>query len=114
MKWLYYAGRLFKQWLLRKPLPLQTVWVTDLPDRLRSRCVYIAGEGGYLWYAAMRCPCNCGATLHMSLMPEGRPKWQLTQHGDGTITLHPSVWRTVDCRSHFFLREGLIHWCSHN
>ncbi len=112
MKKFYYFLRVFKRWLRRQPLPLRTVWITELPERLQSGCVYVAGEGDFLWYAAMRCPCNCGATLHMSLMPEGRPKWQLTEHRDGTISLHPSVWRTKDCKSHFFLREGLIQWCS--
>ena len=114
MKWLYYVGRVLKQWLLRKPLPRWTVWVTDLPERLYPNRIYVAGEGDYLWYVAMCCPCDCGATLYMSLMPEGYPKWQLTQHRDGTITLHPSVWRTIGCRSHFFLREGLVQWCSDN
>ncbi|MHC5779636.1 DUF6527 family protein [Nostoc sp.] len=114
MKWFYYTCRVLKQWLLRQPLPLRTVWVMDLPDELHSRCVYIAGEGKYLWYAAMCCPCNCGATLHMSLMPQGSPRWHLTENVDGTVSLHPSVWRIVDCRSHFFLKKGLIHWCSKN
>ena len=111
MKRLFYIGRVIKYWLLRQPLPLQTVWVADLPDRLHPMRIYIAGEGDFLWYAAMCCPCGCAAILHMSLMPEGRPRWQLTQHRDGTITLHPSVWRTVECRSHFFLQKGRIQWC---
>ncbi|MFX8036043.1 DUF6527 family protein [Acinetobacter baumannii] len=26
-------------------------------------------------------------------------------------TLSPSIWRSKGCRSHFFVREGLIVWC---
>jgi len=111
MKKLYYAVRVLRHWLLRKPLPMWTVWVTDLPDQLHSRRIYVAGEDGYLWYAAMLCPCGCSATLYMSLMPEGRPRWQVTEAQDGTITLDPSVWRTIECKSHFFLQKGLVEWC---
>ncbi len=112
MKLFRYFWRVSKRWLLRQPLPLKTVWILELPEQLQPRCVYVVGEGSYLWYVAMLCPCHCGATIHMSLMPEGRPKWQLTEHRDGTITLIPSVWRTKDCKSHFFLRAGLIQWCN--
>lgn len=31
---------------------------------------------------------------------------------DPSITLQPSVWRKIGCRSHFFLRRGLIQWCA--
>lgn len=41
-------------------------------------------------------------------MKEGRPRWPLDEHEDGTITLHLSVWRKEGCRSHFFLRHGKI------
>ena len=112
MKWLLYLARVVKRWFLRQPVPLRTVKVEELPDQLNPKSVYVVGEGAYLWFVAMLCPCGCGATLHMSLMPEGSPKWHLREHDDGTITLHPSVWRTKDCRSHFFLRQGLIQWCN--
>jgi hypothetical protein len=59
----------------------------------------------------MLCPCGCGETLHMSLLPDSHPKWKLLRHDDGTVSLHPSVWRTKGCRSHFFLRNGMIVWC---
>ena len=104
--WRFVKGRLFRQ-----PVPLKTVKVEELPQKINSYSIYVVGEGAYLWYAAMLCPCGCGATLYMSLMPEGRPRWRLTEHGDGTITLQPSVWRTKDCKSHFFLRKGLVQWC---
>lgn len=41
----------------------------------------------------MLCPCGCGQTLHMSLLAEDRPRWEVTVHDDGTPSLHPSVWR---------------------
>jgi uncharacterized protein DUF6527 len=111
MKWLRNLWNRFWRWVRRAPVPLRTVFVEELPDDLESKSVYLVGEGAYLWIAAMLCPCGCGDTLHMSLLSDGRPKWELIRHGDGTISLRPSVWRTKGCRSHFFLRRGMIVWC---
>ncbi|MGE3467038.1 MAG: DUF6527 family protein [Pyrinomonadaceae bacterium] len=58
----------------------------------------------------MICPCGCGRTLHMNLLPDERPFWTARQHDDGSTTLHPSVWRQKDCQSHFWLRQGRVHW----
>ncbi|MDP9316781.1 MAG: DUF6527 family protein [Chloroflexota bacterium] len=59
----------------------------------------------------MLCPCGCKRTLHMNLIPDEHPCWHLMQHEDGTATLHPSVWRKTDCRSHFVFRHGRVQWC---
>lgn len=99
-------------WLLRQPVPLKTIKVVELPDELEAKKIYVAGENRFLWFAALLCPCGCGAILQVSLLTDTRPRWCLTEHKDGTVSLHPSVWRVKDCRSHFFLRRGLIEWCS--
>lgn len=91
--------------------PMMTVCVTELPDVLDRYSVYVTGEGEHLWFAALQCPCGCGDTLQVSLHPEGRPRWHLTRHWDGTASLMPSVWRGVGCRSHFFLHRGCVKWC---
>lgn len=97
--------------LWRRKLLLQTTWVEDLPDNLAINTIYITGENEHWWFAAMLCPCRCGETLYMNLQPATRPVWQLFRHKEGTITLHPSIWRTVGCRSHFFIRRGRVYWC---
>lgn len=91
--------------------PLTTVHAEELPEVLDPAAVYVLGEGTHRWIVSMICPCGCKATLQMSLLADARPKWKLIEHDDGTISLHPSVWRTEGCRSHFFLRHGLIQWC---
>lgn len=111
MKWLRSLWNRFWRWVKRAPTPLQTVRVEELPEDLDARNIYLVGEGAHLWFAAMLCPCGCGATLHLSFLPDGHPMWELTWYDDGTISLHPSVWRTKGCRSHFFLRKGLVVWC---
>jgi hypothetical protein len=85
--------------------------VDDLPDALRRKTIYIAGEGDHLWYAAMVCPCGCGAILQLCLMDGQRPKWSVEEHDDGTISLYPSIWRKVGCKSHFWIKRGKIVWC---
>lgn len=103
----------FLSWFAwEKPVrPLKTVHADELPDVLDSAAVYVLGESEYCWFVAMTCPCGCKSILQMSLLADAKPRWRLTEHGDGTVTLHPSVWRTEGCRSHFFLRHGFIKWC---
>jgi hypothetical protein len=99
-------------WAPRRGRPLKTIHVEELPEVLDSGAAYVLGEGDYQWFVAMVCPCGCKATLQMSLLADANPKWDLVEHFDnGTITLQPSIWRTVGCRSHFFLRRGMIQWC---
>ena len=82
-----------------------------LPAPLQRRTVYIVQEDGYLEHVSMVCPCSCREILHMNLIPDERPCWSVTNHSDGTISLHPSVWRKRGCQSHFWVRHGRIFWC---
>lgn len=92
--------------------PYRTLVVEDsLPKTLKPRTLYVVQEDGFKEQAAMICPCGCRGVLHMNLLPDERPCWQLTQYLDGTVTLHPSIWRKKDCGSHFWFRRGRIRWC---
>ncbi|MBL4890304.1 MAG: hypothetical protein JKX91_00450 [Rhizobiaceae bacterium] len=82
-----------------------------LPEMLNKGCLYIVSEDGYFEQAALVCPCGCNSILHLNLIADEHPCWTVTTHGDGTSTLHPSVWRKVGCESHFWFRNGEIHWC---
>lgn len=82
--------------------------VTDEPEEVLPRLVYLVGEGAVLWKAVLRCPCGCGAIIQLSLHDEGRPRWVARPHFDGRITIRPSVWRTTGCRSHFVLDRGRV------
>jgi hypothetical protein len=99
-------------WFSRRPRPLQTVYLEELPEKSDPKAVYVLGEGQNRWFVSFLCPCGCGAMLQMSLLSEDKPHWRLIVHPeDGTISIHPSVWRHTGCHSHFFLRRGLIEWC---
>ncbi len=100
-----------RRWFQRKPVRFKTEHVEELPDQLEPATIYIAGEGAHLWFVAMICPCGCGETLHMNLQADTRPRWAVALNANDTVSLTPSVWRKVGCRSHFFFRESEVFWC---
>lgn len=85
--------------------------VENLPPLLSDKKLYLIGDADCEWAAAMLCPCGCRSIIHLSLAPDSRPSWRFREHRDGTVSLLPSVWRTVGCRSHFVLYKGCIIWC---
>lgn len=105
---------LFKNWLWGTPVPLETVFVDELPDALKGDCVYLIGENGFLWSAALLCPCGCWSVTQLNLLPDAKPCWRVEEHEDDTITLAPSVWSRKGCGSHYFVRRGFIKWCFEN
>jgi len=83
---------------------------TEFPEAPNVNEVYLIGEGTHQWFASFLCPCECGEIIKLSTLPEGRPRWTVAIHVNGTVTIHPSIRRTVGCRSHFFLRRGQVIW----
>ena len=80
------------------------------PKDLDRRHIYILTEDGDPWEARMVCPCGCGEPLDLNLIPDDHPTWKATTDAQGRATLHPSVWRHIGCRSHFWVRNGRIIW----
>jgi hypothetical protein len=103
-------------WLLSKvrrsrPTVYRAVLVDEFPESLRPLTVYIAGETGHQWGAALICPCGCGDRIELNLLPQVRPSWTVELQRDRIVTLMPSVWRRKGCKSHFFIRQGNVDWC---
>jgi hypothetical protein len=105
--WLWLIGWWRSLW----DRPFRTVHLEEVPDSLVPKTIYVIGEGEYRWFVAMICPCGCGETLNMSLLEDARPRWKLSEHPNGTVSLQPSVWRKIGCRSHFFIVDGRVKWC---
>lgn len=82
-----------------------------LPTRLPLWDLIVAREDNEDWSVGMRCPCGCGYRLEMMLLKNVKPRWQLSVSERGYPSLHPSVWLSEGCRSHFWLREGKVVWC---
>ncbi len=108
-----WLGGIYRHLQAPKPTaPITAVLVEDLPETLDHDQLYLVGNQEGAAFAAMRCPCDCGAALHMNLSHGVYPLWTLTTHENGAISLSPSIWRTVGCQSHFFLRRGSVVWCT--
>lgn len=82
----------------------------DTPTSLPRRNLVLLTEGGEPWSAVMLCPCGCGQRVELPLLPQVKPRWRLEVDSQGLPTLHPSVWLTCGCKSHFFLLKGKIIW----
>lgn len=102
-------------WLFDRLFRRQAVWlfetVEDFPDELATYRVYVAGDAGEFWGAAMTCPCGCGDTIELNLLAQVRPRWSVPSAATGPATLSPSIWRRSGCKSHFILEKGRIVWC---
>ena len=115
-----WSKKLRRAWLIVKnrlwgtPVPYKTIYLDELPDALESDAVYLVGENGFLWSAALLCPCGCRSVIRLNLLPDAKPCWQIEAHDDDTITLAPSVWSRKGCGSHYFLRCGFVKWCFEN
>lgn len=81
------------------------------PDIIPNRNLFLAREGKEDWAVAFMCPCGCGDRLELLLVPEVKPRWSMVVHDNRTATLYPSVWRTSNCRSHFWIKKGKVVWC---
>ncbi len=100
----------FIKWHKRKMPLYKTLRVNDFPEELKPYVLYILGKPDQEWLAGMLCPCGCGELIELVLDGD-RPRWRLFISPNGSPTLSPSIYRSVHCRSHFFLQNGIIFWC---
>ena len=85
-------------------------FVDEIPENICQRSIYIVGEKEQPWLIAFRCPCGCNNLIQLNLLKEARPRWNYVVSKKNKITVKPSIWRNVDCRSHFFIRKSKIKW----
>jgi hypothetical protein len=83
--------------------------VEDSPVIIPEKKILIVDEGTPE-SLVFKCPCGCNADIHLNLLKDARPLWNYKITKKGNITISPSVWRKVGCKSHFFIREGRIEW----
>jgi hypothetical protein len=93
------------------PRRLQVIQGDSLPKRLPRRDLVLARDDGEDWCVGMCCPCGCGHAIELLVIPEAKPRWDVSVDKTGRPTLSPSVWLQTGCRSHFWLRTGRIRWC---
>lgn len=89
---------------MRKPIVLDTRFVTTIPDRLDEGTLYVSMEYATV---AHRCCCGCGLEVVTPLSPTD---WKLTFDGV-SISLRPSIgnW-SFKCRSHYWIDKNTVRW----
>lgn len=92
-----------------KPIPYRTIRCEEKPDDPKPKSFYVLGSVND-WGLVFVCPCGCAEVIELNLLEQVRPRWQIDQVWDSTISVAPSVWRKVGCRSHFWIRSGVIVW----
>ena len=85
-------------------------FVEELPEKIKGKRIYICTHAEYPWQINFLCPCGCNVLLYLNLLEEVRPCWSFKISKKKKISLHPSINRKTDCRSHFFVRQGKIEW----
>lgn len=110
----------FVAWLARQQEALLAWWRGDLiievldgdllPATISKGKLIHLVDGGESWSAGLTCPCGCGEVIELMLLPNVRPRWELSIDHLNRPTLFPSVWRSTGCRSHFWIRNGHICW----
>lgn len=94
--------------LFDKPFSVQ--YVEDPVDNPKNKVLYIIGTKDQPWQVEMLCPCGCNDKIVLPVNYETSPRWSIKVNGNGLSTLHPSIWRSKGCKSHFFLLGGKIKW----
>lgn len=72
----------------------------------------VVGKNGYRKWVHFNCPCKCGEVISLPLMKNQKPRWQVSFDIIGRPTLFPSVHRMDGCKSHFWIKKGVIFWCN--
>jgi len=100
-----WTGRLF-----RRPAFGELVYVDVWPDVFSKGTVYVQEASNGPWSLGFECPCGCREVVYLNLLKESRPTWNVEIRWFKGISIRPSVWRKVGCKSHFFLSRGQIDW----
>lgn len=92
--------------------PYRSEWVEDLPDETARDTIYVVGGRRYPFQVVVVCPRRaCKQLVHLDISPSISKRWSMTEHGDGLLSLLPSVHVTgLRCRCHYWVRHGRIRW----
>ena len=84
--------------------------VKEIPDHLKPSTLYLVANDDYYWQVVMMCPCGCKKVLYVNLMDDMKPHWSFSIDSNNKISIHPSIHRKTDCKSHFFITKGIVVW----
>lgn len=81
----------------------------DEPENILDKLIYIVGERPHYWMLCFKCPCGCNEVIRLNILKEANPRWKFSIRWR-QITIYPSIWRKVGCKSHFHIRKGKVQW----
>lgn len=94
-----------------KPRRRVVIKVGDLlPSKLPRHDLILLQDGGENWSVGFLCPCGCGDTVELLLLPNVKPRWDIRVDARRRPTLTPSIWKSTGCKSHFWVMDGKIIW----
>ncbi|MBX9779603.1 MAG: hypothetical protein K2X26_04620 [Chitinophagaceae bacterium] len=101
------------KWVLsffRKSEKWKLVRVTQSPERVNQRTIYVEYNEGVSWQILILCPCGCQTVLYLNTLEEYKPNWRLIFDKKGEVFIHPSINRQEGCCSHFFIKNSRVLW----
>lgn len=82
-----------------------------VPETIRHGFIYVVSEGKYKKWAYLRCPADQNEIIQLSLMPNRRPRWEVTVDALDRPTIYPSIRQLDGSYAHFWIKRGHIEWC---
>jgi Family of unknown function (DUF6527) len=107
------VARLFRAvGLLRADLLTRISERVPADTEIKPGELVVVENDGFRKWACLKCPGGCGLKISLSLNRNRRPLWRVTGDWFGRPSVEPSVHQMNDCRCHFWVRHGMIEWCS--
>ena len=103
--------------VLRRLHLLRFDFLTDrasaLPDQptITEERLALVESGGVKKWACFKCPGGCGEVISLSLNPNQRSRWRVSEDFWLRPTVHPSVHQKNACGCHFWIKKGQVSWC---
>jgi|TARA_E500000318_G_C3522730_1_gene197081 hypothetical protein len=90
-----------------------TTRASALPDQsiMEAGKLTLVENGDIKKWACMKCPGGCGEAINLSLNPNQRPRWQVSEDLWSRPTIHPSIHQKNKCGCHFWIKSGKVFWC---
>ncbi|WP_394345001.1 DUF6527 family protein [Echinicola soli] len=96
-------------WLLPPQYSVEERAEDEPPVKLNGRKVYLLGSPNPD-IACLKCPGGCGKLIFLDLDENASIKWRIVKKN--RLTIHPSIWNTLDCTCHFWIIRGEVKWCN--
>ena len=108
VRWLFVRLRLVR----RPDLVGRIIDRHPTPEELPEGKLVMVRDGNRNKWACLRCPGRCGEKLQLALSSSRHPRWCVRLDWLGRPSVSPSIRQLNDCRCHFWIEGGTVHWCA--